>query len=282
VRARSNTGRRAVLRNQLVRMLEEAEAESDPENRGRLLTFVVAGGGFSGIECIAEMNDFLREAICAYHNITEDDLRLILLQRGERILPELTPSLAAFAHKLLENRSIEIRLGAGLKAVTANAVLVEEKQTRRTETSRPAPLWPPSPRALIRFSRRCHRRKTKAESSSTRLRKSPIGRESGRSGIAQRSAKSTETSLLPRHSTPCAKPRLARKISSPPTEITPKKKFDFTGLGKLRSLGKRSAVAEILGFRLKGTDRLAAVAWCVRNQISWPGWPTPLDRRLGA
>ena len=140
MRARSNTGRRAVLRNQLVRMLEEAEAESDPENRGRLLTFV----GFSGIECIAEMNDFLREAVCAYHNITEDDLRLILLQRGERILPELTPSLAAFAHKLLENRSIEIRLGAGLMAVTANAVLVEEKQTRRTETSRPAPLWPPS------------------------------------------------------------------------------------------------------------------------------------------
>ena len=51
------------LRNQLVRMLEEAEAESDPECRKRLLTFVVAGGGFSGVECIAEMNDFLREAV---------------------------------------------------------------------------------------------------------------------------------------------------------------------------------------------------------------------------
>ena len=89
------------LRNQLVRMLEEAEAESDPESRKRLLTFVVAGGGFSGVECIAEMNDFLREAVSAYHNIAERDLRLILLQRGERILPEVTASLAAFAHKLL-------------------------------------------------------------------------------------------------------------------------------------------------------------------------------------
>ena len=75
------------LRNQLVRMLEEAEAESDPECRRRLLTFVVAGGGFSGVECIAEMNDFLREAVRAYHNISEADVRLILLQRGERILP---------------------------------------------------------------------------------------------------------------------------------------------------------------------------------------------------
>ncbi|HEY5814458.1 MAG TPA: FAD-dependent oxidoreductase, partial [Terrimicrobiaceae bacterium] len=122
------------LRNQLVRMLEEAEAESDPDQRRNLLTFVVAGGGFSGVECIAEMNDFLREAVGAYHNISEKDLRLVLLQRGERILPEVTPSLAAFAHQLLVNRGVEIKLGAGLKAVTANAVLVEDKQTRRSET----------------------------------------------------------------------------------------------------------------------------------------------------
>src|SRR5436190_6808507 len=122
------------LRNQLVRALEEAETETDPEMRRHLLTFVVAGGGFSGVECIAEMNDFLREAVRAYHNISERDLRLILLQRGDRILPELTDSLAAFAHKLLSKRGVEIRLGAGLKAVSADAVVVEDKETRRIET----------------------------------------------------------------------------------------------------------------------------------------------------
>jgi len=110
------------LRNQLVRMLEEAEAERDPEIRKRLLTFVVAGGGFSGIRCIAEMNEFLREAVSVYHNIVERDLRLILLQRSDRILPEVTASLASFAHKLLAKRGVEIRLGSELKAVTANAV----------------------------------------------------------------------------------------------------------------------------------------------------------------
>ena len=66
------------LRNQLVHVLEAAEVETDPEIRRRLLTFVVAGGGFSGVECIAEMNDFLRDAIgTAYHmRIRESDLRL--------------------------------------------------------------------------------------------------------------------------------------------------------------------------------------------------------------
>src|SRR4029077_15822530 len=92
------------LRNQLVRVLEEAETEPDPEIRSRLLTFVVAGGGFSGVECIAEMNDFLRDAVRAYHNISEGDLRLILLQRGNRILPEVTESLATFAQELLVKR----------------------------------------------------------------------------------------------------------------------------------------------------------------------------------
>ena len=94
------------LRNQLVRMLEEAEAERDLEIRKRLLTFVGAGGGFSGIRCIAEMNEFLREAVSVYHNIVERDLRLVLLQRSDRILPEVTASLASFAHKLLVKRGV--------------------------------------------------------------------------------------------------------------------------------------------------------------------------------
>src|SRR6476659_10703643 len=122
------------LRNQLVRVLEEAETEPDPESRKRLLTFVVAGGGFSGVECIAEMNDFLRDAVRAYHNISEGDLRLILLQRGNRILPEVTESLATFAQELLVKRGIEVRLGVGLRAVSARAVIVEDKATGRAET----------------------------------------------------------------------------------------------------------------------------------------------------
>jgi len=90
------------LRNQLVRSLEEADTEADPELRRALLTFVVAGGGFSGVECIAEMNDFLRDAVRSYQSIDEDDLRLVLLQRGDRILPELTEASVP----LLNNSSL--------------------------------------------------------------------------------------------------------------------------------------------------------------------------------
>jgi NADH dehydrogenase len=120
------------LRNKLVGALEAAETEARPEVRKALLTFVVAGGGFSGVECIAEMNDFLREAIRSYHNIWEKDLRLILLQRGTRILPEITEGLSRFASQLLMKRGVEIEFGAGLKAVTADAVIIEDAKTKQT------------------------------------------------------------------------------------------------------------------------------------------------------
>ena len=76
------------LRNQLVRALEQAEEEVDPELRRALLTFRCCGRrDFQVSSAIAEMNDFLREAVQSYHNISEKDLRLVLLQRATAFFP---------------------------------------------------------------------------------------------------------------------------------------------------------------------------------------------------
>jgi NADH dehydrogenase len=240
------------LRHQLVHALEEAETETDPDMRRRLLTFVVAGGGFSGVECIAEMNDFLREAVHAYHNISEADLRLILLQRSERILPELTESLATFAHKLLVKRGVEIQLGAGLKAVSADSVVVEHKETRRTETigtRTTVATVPAGPHPLLSAL--------------------PFPQEKGRIVVDQ----TTEVKDWPAvwalgdcaaimqvdgHISPPTAQHALRQAKTCAENIVasmrgePKKTFKFTGLGKLGSLGRRSAVAEIFGIHLKG------------------------------
>ena len=240
------------LRNQLVRALEEAEVETDPDMRRRLLTFVVAGGGFSGVECIAEMNDFLRDAVRVYHNISEKDLRLILLQRGERILPELTESLAAFAHKLLAKRGVEVRLGAGLKAASADAVVVEDKRSGQTETiatRTTIATVPAGPHQLLVSL--------------------PFPQDKGRIVVNQE----TEVPGWPGVWAlgDCAAIKQVDGQMSPPTAQhalrqartcaeniiasfrgTPKKIFAFTGLGKLGSLGRRSAVAEVFGIHLKG------------------------------
>src|SRR5215831_522456 len=77
------------LRNRLIAHLEEADTECCADVRRPLLTFVVAGGGFAGVETIAGINDFLREAVRFYPSLNESMLRVVLVHPGKVILPEL-------------------------------------------------------------------------------------------------------------------------------------------------------------------------------------------------
>ena len=88
-----------VLRNHVINMLEQADIEhEDVELRKGLMTFVVVGSGFSGVETVGELNDFIRESIkLFYHNINEADARVVLISSGQRILPEVTEDLSDFA-----------------------------------------------------------------------------------------------------------------------------------------------------------------------------------------
>jgi NADH:ubiquinone reductase (H+-translocating) len=96
------------LRNRLIAILEEADTECGKAVRQPLLTIVTAGGGFAGVETIASINDFLRDALKFYRNLRESDLRLVLVHPGDLILPELGPQLGTYAQKKLQARGIEI------------------------------------------------------------------------------------------------------------------------------------------------------------------------------
>ncbi len=245
----------------MVRSLEEAEVESDPELRRTLLTFVVAGGGFSGVECIAEMNDFLRAAVRTYHSISEKDLRLVLLQRADRILPELTKGLSAFASELLMKRGVEIQFGGVLKAVSADGVTVEDARTKQTQvikTRTTVATVPAAPHPLLETL--------------------PLPQERGRIEVDEGMEVSQALGVWALGD--CALVKQVDGNFSPPTAQhalrqaktcaqnilasmrgTKKQVFAFTGLGKMGLLGHRSAVAEVFGIRLKGL-----IAW-----LMWRG-----------
>ena len=76
-----------VLRNHVLHALEEAEVETDPEVRAKLLTFVVGGGGFSGVEVVAELNDFIRRVKRNYLRLRDQPVRCVLVHSRDRILP---------------------------------------------------------------------------------------------------------------------------------------------------------------------------------------------------
>lgn len=113
------------LRNRVIATLEEADTECAAGRDGPL-TFIVAGGGFAGVETIAGLNDFVREALRFYPRISPDRIRMVLVHAGPVILPELGTSLGAYAQRKLSSRGIEIITGAKVSAVTDEGVLLAD------------------------------------------------------------------------------------------------------------------------------------------------------------
>lgn len=125
-----------ILRNHVINMLEQADIEhEDLHLRNKLLTFVVVGGGFSGVEIVGELNDFIVDSIkYFYHNLQKSFVRVILVNAGGRILPEVTEDLADFALKIMRKNGVEVILNARVIEVNSETVKLNEGTTITTQT----------------------------------------------------------------------------------------------------------------------------------------------------
>jgi NADH:quinone reductase (non-electrogenic) len=120
------------LRGRLIKNLEEADFECSSDDRSRLLTVVVAGGGFAGVETIASVNDFVREAIEFYPKLTEKELRIVLIEATDVILPELGPELGAYARKKLARRGVQFLMNTAVKSVSNDEVNLSDGTCLKT------------------------------------------------------------------------------------------------------------------------------------------------------
>ncbi|MGQ0795086.1 MAG: NAD(P)/FAD-dependent oxidoreductase [Nitrosopumilaceae archaeon] len=115
-----------VLRNRIIDMLEQAENESDPILKKSLLTFVIVGAGFAGIETAGELMDLLLDARKYYPHIQREDIRVIILEALSFVLPGFNESLAGFALKKLKGRGVEVMLNTKLSSFSGREVIIEE------------------------------------------------------------------------------------------------------------------------------------------------------------
>ncbi len=117
------------LRARIIRRLEEANSECSLGERGSLLTFVVAGGGFAGVETVADVESTVvlcARAVRFYPNLNERMLRLVLVHPGAVILPELGEGLGRYAQTVLVKRGVELRLNTRVTSVTENEVRLDD------------------------------------------------------------------------------------------------------------------------------------------------------------
>ncbi|WP_037910377.1 NAD(P)/FAD-dependent oxidoreductase [Actinacidiphila yeochonensis] len=138
------------LRNHILEQLDKADSTTDEEIRRKALTFVFVGGGFAGAETVGEVEDMARDAAKYYPNVKREDMRFILVDAADKILPEVGPQLGRWGLEHLQERGIEIYLGTSMKScvdkhvVLANGLEVDASTIVWTAGVKPNP-------ALARF-----------------------------------------------------------------------------------------------------------------------------------
>ena len=121
------------IRNHVIEAFDRADAERDEAKRRALLTFVVAGGGFSGAELVGGLNDFARGMLADYPNLLPEELRIILVHSRDRILPELSASLADYALERMRARGVTFELNARLSVARPGGVTLKRKEPESAE-----------------------------------------------------------------------------------------------------------------------------------------------------
>jgi NADH dehydrogenase len=254
-----------VLRNHVIRTLEEADVEEDPEMRRKLLTFVVGGGGFSGVEVIAELNDFVRAVKGNYLRLRNEPHRAVLVHSRNRILQEMAEPLALFAQKTLRKRGVEIILEDRLVAATSEKAILKsgvEIQSKTIVCTVPSTL-PPVIQKLV-----CAKDKGKLLVNAGLELKDYEGQVWALGDC-------TSVKTVSGKEAPPTAQHAIREAATAATNIAAtirggrRAQFAFEGLGTLGSLGHGAAVAQILGVKLSGL--IAWVLWRCIYLMKMPG-----------
>lgn len=116
------------IRNHVIEMFERADREPDGGVRRSLLTFVIAGGGFAGVELAGALNDFAHGILADYPNLHREELRVVLVHSRDRILPELSQSLARYAQDRMESRGVTFRLNAHVVDAGPGVVVLSDAE----------------------------------------------------------------------------------------------------------------------------------------------------------
>ena len=276
------------LRNHVIHLLEEAEDEPDEKTRRQMLTFVVAGGGFSGVEVIAELHDFCRRAQRDYPRIRHEEYRFILIHSRDRIMPEVDPGLALYAQKLLIKRGIEVMLNMRLSAATANEAILGDGTHILTKTL--VATVPSSPNPAVESLIKQFGFTRKEKDGSLRPHDRLLVDANLRVLGSQNVWALGDCALVPLPPDP-KDPKTP--VFAPPTaqhairealvcadnvvatlQGKPMKPFEFRGLGSLAALGHRRGIAQMMGVKLSGF--LAWWMWRTVYLMKLPG----LDRKF--
>lgn len=239
----------SALHAHLVDKFEHADMEPDPQTRRELLTFMVAGGGFAGVETAGELNDFVRGAGRYYPRVKGGEVRVMLVHPESRILPEVSESLSAYALEKLRSRGVEVRLETRIEECDGIRVRLSSGEAIGTRTL----VWTAGVTAnpllaAIDIPRTAGGKVRVSET--LEVEDHPGIWALGDCAFIIDAATGRPYPPTAQHAIRQGR-RVADNIAAVIRGQAPRP-FRYKPLGVLAGLGRRSAVAEILGFRFSG------------------------------
>lgn len=127
-------GEAIFLRNHVLSRLDLAASTADPARRRRALTFVFVGGGYAGVEAMAELEDMARYALRYYPDLSAKDMRWVLVEAASRIMPEVSVRLSSYTADRLAERDIDVRLGTRLESAVDGRIVLSDGDAFDAET----------------------------------------------------------------------------------------------------------------------------------------------------
>jgi len=114
------------LRNRILHQLEVADSEPDHALRRRMLTFTFIGGGYAGVEALAELESLVSDALRRYRGLSRQDFRWVLIEARETLLPGLSPRLATYTERELRKRGVEVYLSTRMESCVDYRVVLSD------------------------------------------------------------------------------------------------------------------------------------------------------------
>jgi NADH dehydrogenase len=259
-----------LLRNHLISLLEQAEVEPDPAEKRRLVSVVVVGGGFSGVEVAGEVADLLTASCRFYRTVKAADVRVTLLEGRDRLLAELPPSLSAFTLKKMSRAGIDIRLNSLAAEITERGVRLKDRQEIAARTVVCTIGTTISPLLASLNLPRVH----------NRLKTQPDFRVEGHENVwALGDCAAVPNAYDQKQSAPTAQVavRQGKQLAANLLAVLagrPTRPFSFKPLGMLASIGNHRAVGEVFGMRVSGF-----LAWFLWRGVYLSKMPT-LARKI--
>jgi len=275
------------LRNTIVRRLEEATLTRDEHTRRRLMTFVVIGGGFSGVETAGEIVDLVSSATRFYRNIESRDAHVVLLQSGDRLLPQMSASLGRYALRTLERRGVEVRLNTRAAGIDADSVRLTSGDTVGGATV--VSTIGVRAHAFVRESGLPTIRGRLQTESDLRVVGFPAIWAAGDCAAVPNAYDGTESPPTAQFAVQHAETVAANILALEAGRDL--RAFSYRPVGQLAAVGHRRAVAEIYGLRIQGLigwflwralylSKIPTLAAKVRVYFQWT-WSMVFPRDLG-